>query len=110
MHGLRQEITRARRHVPGLPVQEPVKGVFVEFYNERRPSPRRDDDDRPLDRAALLDANTRLRNSTPAYRQEALRVKIRTAAVQRHRARKSGKGDFQTVGEYLNFMTGADDG
>lgn len=81
-----------------------------DFYRDRKLSPYQGDDERPLDRDALLDANARLRAAAPAYRQDEMRVKIRTTAVQRHRARKAGGDDFRTVGEYLNFMTGLDDG
>lgn len=83
---------------------------MADFYNDRRPSPFSDDSDRPLDREGLRDANSRLRAATPVYRQEDMRVKIRTTAVQRHRARKAGEPDFQTVGEYLNFILGQSDG
>jgi hypothetical protein len=79
---------------------------MADFYTDRRPSPFSDDSDRPLDREGLRDANSRLRASTPAFRQEEMRVKIRTNAVHRHR----GKCSFGTVGEYLSFMTGLDDG
>lgn len=83
----------------------------MDFYNERRPSPRREgDDERLLDRNSLIEANAQIRASTPAYRQEELRVKIRTAAVQRHRARKAGGQDFSSISEYKNFICGTDDG
>lgn len=83
----------------------------MDFYNDRRPSPRREgDDDRPLDRDALVEANAQIRAATPAYRQEDLRVKIRTAAVQRHRARRAGQTDFSSISEYKSFICGTDDG
>lgn len=83
----------------------------MEFYNERRPSPLSErDGDRLLDRDALLDANARIRAAAPAYRQADVNRKIRTTAVQRHRARKAGGSDFGTVGEYTNFICGTADG
>lgn len=83
----------------------------MDFYNERRPTPTREGDgDRPLAPDALKDANARIRGATPVYQQGAVNTKIRTAAVQRHRARKAGQADFSTVGEYVNFICGTDDG
>ena len=83
----------------------------MDFYNERRPSPRREGDDaRPLDRDALIEANAQILAATPAYRQEEMRVKIRTAAVQRHRARRAGEADFSSISEYKSFICGTGDG
>jgi hypothetical protein len=87
----------------------------VDFYNERRPSVADDHEwdllhQSPLDRDGLRAANTRLRNAAPEYRKGDVNRQIRTAAVQRHRARQAGGADFSSMGEYLNFMTGADSG
>lgn len=83
----------------------------MDFYNDRRPSPRREgDDDRFLERGTLRDANAQIRAATPAYRMDAVNRKIRTTAVQRHRARRSGNEDFSSVGEYVNFICGTGDG
>jgi hypothetical protein len=82
----------------------------VDFFNVRRPSPLREGDgDRPLDRDSLTEANARIRASAPAYRADAVNTKIRTTAVQRHRARRAGGDDFGTVGEYVNFICGTED-
>lgn len=83
----------------------------MDLYRDRRPSPALDgDDNRPLERNALRDANARVRAATPLYQQGTVNTKIRTTAVQRFRARERGQQDFATVGEYLNFLTGTDDG
>ena len=83
----------------------------MDIYNDRRPSPRREgDDERPLDRGTLRDANAQIRAATPAYRAGDVNRKIRTTAVQRHRSRRSGNEDFSSVGEYVNFVCGADSG
>ena len=83
----------------------------MDFYNDRRPTARREDDDaRPLDRASLKDANSRIRSAAPAYQVENVNRKIRTVAVQRHRGRRAGQADFSTVGAYVDFITGTDDG
>lgn len=83
----------------------------MDLYNDRRPRPRRDgDDERPLDRDGIRDANSQIRSSTPAYRIDGVNTKIRTAAVQRHRGRRAGLDDFSTVGQYVNFICGTDDG
>lgn len=85
----------------------------MEFFNDRRPSVANDHEwdllhQTPLDRVGLRAANTRLRNAAPDYRKADVNRKIRTAAVQRHRARKAGRDDYLSMGEYLSFMTGAD--
>lgn len=83
----------------------------MDLYNDRRPSARREgDDDQPLDRGSLKDANSRIRSATPAYRSGDVDRKIRATAVQRHRGRKAGQDDFSTVGAYINFVVGTDDG
>lgn len=90
----------------------------MDFYNDRQPK-LWDESERDLvfdpeigklDRGGLRAANTRIRNATPLYRQGDLNTRIRTAAVQRHRARKAGSEDFSTMGEYMNFICGSDDG
>lgn len=82
----------------------------MDFYNERRASARREDDDtRPLDRGNLKDANSRLRSSAPAYQADDVNRKIRTVAVQRCRGRRSGHDDFSSVGEYVDFICGTED-
>jgi hypothetical protein len=83
----------------------------MEFWNERRPSPSRaGDDERPLDKRAVQDANDRIRAATPVYRQDSMNTRIRTAAVQRHRASRAGRDAPTTVSEYISFVMGADDG
>lgn len=87
----------------------------MELYNDRRPAVADDHEwgllhETPLDRDGLRAANTRLRNAAPEYRKADLNRQIRTTSVQRHRTRKSGGTDFASMGEYLNFMTGADSG
>jgi hypothetical protein len=83
----------------------------VEFFHERRPSPGREGDDAvPVNSETLRDVNARIRAATPAYQQDELNTKIRTTAVQRHRARQAGDGDFSCASEYINFITGTDDG
>lgn len=82
----------------------------MEFYRERRPSPVRDGDDAvPVNARTLRDVNRRIRAATPAYRQDDLYVKIRTTAVQRHRARKAGHGDFSSASEYISFICGTEE-
>ena len=79
------------------------------FYTERRPSPSRDGDDTvPVNARTLKDVNARIRAATPAYRLPAVNTKIRTAAVQRHRARKTGGSDFASASEYIEFITGTE--
>ncbi len=82
----------------------------MDFYNDRRPSARREGDDaRSLDRASLKDANSRIRSAAPAYQAEDVNRKIRTVAVQRHRGRQAGRGDFSSVGAYVDFICGSED-
>lgn len=79
----------------------------MDFYNDRRPDPRKDGYvDEPLTRQNLKAANSSIRSATPLYRADDVNRKIRTTAVQRHR----GKHQFETVGEYMNFILGTDDG
>lgn len=87
----------------------------MDFFNDRRPAVADDHEwdllhETPLDRDGLRAANTRLRNAAPEYRRADVNRQIRTTAVQRHRARQAGSEDFASMGEYLNFMTGADSG
>lgn len=83
----------------------------MELFNDRQASSKADgDDDRELSRTSLRDANRRLRQNAPDYRKADVDRKIRTAAVQRHRARKSGQDNPGTVGSYVSFITGSDDG
>lgn len=83
----------------------------MDFFNERRPSPSREgDDDRLLNRDSLIEANNQIRASTPAYRLDDVNTKIRTTAVQRHRARRAGQQDFSSISEYKSFICGTGDG
>jgi hypothetical protein len=87
----------------------------VDFYNDRRPSVADDHEwdqlnQSPLDRDGLRAANTRVRSATPEYERADVNRKIRATAVRRHRARKAGQQDFASMGEYLNFICGSDDG
>jgi hypothetical protein len=78
-------------------------------FNDRRPcaSPCEDDWSTPLSRETLVDANARLRGATPQYRLGDRNRSISTLAVQRHRSREAGQGDFSSIGEYLEFLAGA---
>lgn len=77
------------------------------FYNDRRPSPDREGDSAmPLSKYAVAAANDHILESTPAYRRAEVDRKIKTAAVQRFRARASGHGDFESIQEYKNFIYG----
>jgi hypothetical protein len=75
-----------------------------EFFNDRRPSVNRDDD-RELGSDTLREVNAQIRSSVPVYHRADVDRKIRTTAVARHRGRQ-----FNSVGEYVNFVCGADDG
>lgn len=80
-------------------------------FNDRRAcaSPSDDDYSTPVGRDTLVDANARLRGATPAYKLERRNTSIATLAVQRHRARSDGRGDFASVGHYLEFLQGSAD-
>lgn len=80
----------------------------MDYFNDRRPSAAPCDDDysTPVSRGTLIDANARVRAATPAYRMSRQNTAISTLAVQRHRSREAGAGDFASVGEYLEFVTG----
>lgn len=80
----------------------------MDYFNDRRASsvPCDDDYDTPVSRGSLVDANARVRAATPAYRMPRQNTAISTLAVQRHRSREAGAGDFGSVGEYLEFVTG----
>lgn len=80
---------------------------MVEF-NDRRPQVSPDDDDyaTPLTRQGVANANARVRAAQPDYRIGDTDHSLRNLTVQRHRARKAERGDFATVGEYLEFVTG----
>jgi len=84
----------------------PRGDVVDDLFNDRRPSARPTDGDyaTPVHRASLIDANARLRSATPAYHLGDRHVQIRTLAVQRHRSRESGTGDFASIGEYLDHV------
>lgn len=90
----------------------------MDFYNDRRPKVAddyewdllHDPEMGALDHNGVKAANARLRGAAPAYELGDLNRRIRTTAVQRHRTRQRGGEDFTTMGEYLNFMTGRDDG
>lgn len=84
----------------------------MDYFNDRRPcaSPCDDDYAVPLSRESLVDANARLRGATPVYRQEHRSRSISTLAVQRHRSRRAGQGDFASIGHYLEYFSqGAQD-
>lgn len=78
------------------------------LFNDRRASARPGDDDysTPVNRDTLVEANARLRNATHAYHLDGRNTQISTLAVQRHRARNDGRGDFASVGHYLDFLQG----
>jgi hypothetical protein len=83
----------------------------VDYFRDRRPSadPGEDDYSRPLNRATLVEANNRLRAATPPYKRERRNTNIATLAVQRHRSREGGSGDFASIGHYLEFVQGTAD-
>lgn len=83
----------------------------MDYFRDRRASADPGDDDysRPLNRATLVDANNRLRAATPPYRRERRNTNIATLAVQRHRSRQAGSGDFESIGHYLEFLQGTSD-
>jgi hypothetical protein len=84
---------------------------MADFYNDRQRSPRSDGDDtREVSRASLRDANSRIRQTAPAYERDNVNRKIRNTSVQRHRARRAGREDFGNLDEYMSFMLGADNG
>lgn len=80
-----------------------------ELFNDRRPhaGPTDDDYSTPVTRTTMIGANDRIRTATPQYHLDDRNTQISTLAVQRHRARNDGRGDFASVGEYLEFVTGA---
>lgn len=86
-----------------------VAAMVDELFNDRRPSARPGDDDysTPVNRDTLIDANARLRTATPAYKADRTNTQISTLAVQRHRSRQAGSGDFASVGHYLDFLQGS---
>ena len=80
----------------------------MDSFHDRRPSAAPGDDDyaTPVNRDSLIDANNRLRAATPRYQLDRRNTSISTLAVQRHRARNDGRGDFASVGHYLDFLQG----
>lgn len=80
-----------------------------DVFRDRRPSasPGEDDYSLPVNRDTLIDANNRVRSATPAYMVDRKNTQISTLAVQRHRARNNGRGDFASVGHYLAFLEGS---
>lgn len=83
----------------------------MDIWNDRRPVVADDHEwdqlnQTPLDVRA---ANARLRGAAPDHRKDEVNRQIRTASVQRHRARRAGRDDYSSMGEYLSFMTGADE-
>jgi hypothetical protein len=78
-----------------------------DFYNDRRSRPiPGESDSASLDKASVTDANRRILEAAPAYRHAEINRKIKTTAVQRHRSRAAGQGDFDTISEYTNFIYG----
>jgi len=75
-------------------------------FHDRRPhsAPGEGDFVEPLSRQSVAKANSRLRLATPDYHRSALEQTIRDQTVQRHRARQAGRGDFDSVGSYLEHM------
>lgn len=80
----------------------------MDYFRDRRASaqPGEDDYTRPVNRATLVEANARLRSATPRYKLDRRNTNIATLAVQRHRSREAGSGDFASVGHYLEFLHG----
>lgn len=82
-----------------------------ELFRDRRPSMSPGDDDysTPVNRTTLIEANSRVRRATPAYHADRRDTQISTLAVQRHRSRQAGSGDFESIGSYLEFLQGSSD-
>ncbi len=76
-------------------------------FNDRRAhaAPGEEDYMRPMDRIAVAEANSRLRMATPPYNLAQTDERINQVAKQRHRARRTGRGDLESVGSYLEHMT-----
>jgi hypothetical protein len=80
---------------------------MAEFYHERRPRSVKDGDDSlALTKQTVTAANDHILGAVPDYRHAEIDRRIKTAAVQRHRARASGVGDFSSISEYKNFIYG----
>lgn len=77
-------------------------------FNDRRAHavPGEGDWIRPMDRISAAEANSRLRMATAPYNLAETNEAITRATKQRHRDRRSGRGDFASVGDYLTHMTG----
>lgn len=85
-------------------------GIPAKFWNDRCPKPGREgDSDIYLDKASVTEANAHILDSTPVYRHAEVNRKIKTAAVQRFRARANGSGDFESIEQYKQFITGTND-
>ena len=80
----------------------------MDFFHDRRPhsAPSEGDFIQPLTRATVTEANARIRAATEPYNLGPVNDRINSAAKERHRARRSGRGDFQSVGDYLTHMNG----
>jgi hypothetical protein len=76
-------------------------------FNDRRAhaAPGEEDYSRPLDRLSVAEANSRLRMATAPYNLAQTNEAITGMTKQRHRARRTGRGDFDSVGSYLEHMT-----
>lgn len=73
------------------------------FYTDRRPDAKREDDEgKPLGYHTLRQANRDIMDVTPDYLKRQVHTKIRTTAVHRHR----GKVEFEDISEYKNFISG----
>lgn len=84
-------------------------GNFI-FHNDRRPRPERDGDSGVgLDKRSVTEANQHILDATPAYRRAEVDRKIKTTAVQRQRRRDAGEGDFDSIEQYKQFITGTRD-
>lgn len=77
-------------------------------FNDRRAhaAPGEEDYTRVMDRLNVEEANSRLRMATAPYNLAQTNEAITSMTKQRHRARKTGRGDFESVGHYLDHMTG----
>lgn len=85
------------------------ESIMDDLFRDRRPSASPVDDDyaTPLSRDSLVEANNRLRAATPRYQLDRRNTGISTLAVQRHRSRQAGSGDFDSIGSYLEFLQGS---
>lgn len=80
-----------------------------DFFNARHPRPEREgDSDIPVTKYAVARANQDILDCVPEHKRSEFNTKIRTAAVQRHRWRNRGDGDFESIEQYKQFIYGTE--